>query len=135
MPSIKRRPFFTSHCLFEPEGASALNYLKKRGIVLPVIKKFGLGYAPESWDMLLHAFAAKGLLRKRYEGGLAKGKRRKDKKTYDMFRNRVMFPIINASGKVIAFGGRVTGQQFAEIFEFLGYRVLIKGKTFMQLIY
>lgn len=101
----KEAALFYHRCLFEPEGASALNYLKKRGIVLPVIKKFGLGYAPESWDMLSTHLQQKGFSVSDMKAAwLVK---EKDKKTYDMFRNRVMFPIINASGKVIAFGGRV----------------------------
>lgn len=101
----KETALFYHRCLFEPNGANALRYLKQRGIGLPVIKKFGLGYAPENWDMLFTHLQQKGFSVSDMKAAwLVK---EKDKKTYDMFRNRVMFPIINASGKVIAFGGRV----------------------------
>lgn len=79
-------------------------YLKKRGIEDRTIKKFGLGYAPDSWDALYSFFKEKGTDEKLLaELGLLS---QKDGKYYDKFRNRVIFPIINTAGKVIGFGGR-----------------------------
>lgn len=82
-------------------------YMKKRGLDDGILKKFGIGYADEKWDSLYTYFKNKGVEEKiLLELGLiseSKGK------YYDKFRNRVMFPIINTSGKVIGFGGRAIG--------------------------
>jgi len=90
-------------------GDKASQYLKKRGLSDAIIKKFGLGFAPDRWHELIDFMKRKGygteLL---YKAGLiVKGR---DKEGYcDKFRNRVMFPIIDLKGNVIAFGGRVIG--------------------------
>ena len=79
-------------------------YMQRRGIADSTIKKFGLGYADESWDSLYNYFKNKGTDEKiLVELGLLS---EKGGKYYDKFRNRVMFPIMNTSGKVIGFGGR-----------------------------
>lgn len=82
-------------------------YMKNRGLDDATLKKFGIGYADEKWDSLYNYFKAKGVdVKLLLELGLiseSKGK------YYDKFRNRVMFPIINTSGKVIGFGGRAIG--------------------------
>lgn len=82
-------------------------YMKNRGLDDGILKKFGIGYADEKWDSLYTYFKKKGVEEKiLLELGLiseSKGK------YYDKFRNRVMFPIINTSGKVIGFGGRAIG--------------------------
>ena len=84
-------------------------YMAKRGIEDRTIKKFGLGYAPDSWDALYSHFKAKGVDEKiLVELGLLS---EKDGKYYDKFRNRVIFPIINTAGKVIGFGGRALSDQ------------------------
>ena len=83
------------------------SYMKKRGIEDAILKKFGIGYADESWDSLYQYFKAKGTDEKvLLELGLIS---EKNGKYYDKFRNRVIFPIINTSGKVIGFGGRAIG--------------------------
>lgn len=84
----------------------AIDYLKARGLTGEVAARFGIGYAPEGWQNLQSIFPdyqsdallAAGLV---IDGD--KGRR------YDRFRDRVMFPIINQKGEVIAFGGRVIG--------------------------
>ena len=82
-------------------------YMKKRGIEDPILKKFGIGYADDSWDSLYHYFKNKGVEEKLLlELGLIS---EKDGKYYDKFRNRVIFPIINTGGKIIGFGGRAIG--------------------------
>ncbi len=100
--------FFHS-CLFEntDEAKNALAYLtEKRGLEISVIKHFGLGFAPNSYDRLSKYMLAKGYTYDELVQGFLCGK--SDRGTYfDAFRNRVMFPIIDVSGNVIAFGGRV----------------------------
>lgn len=103
MNKIAAQYYFNT--LHSPKGAEALAYLKRRGVGEPVIKRFGLGYAPDAWDGVTGLLKAKGfaegLIR---ESGLVSVK---DGRLFDTFRNRVMFPIINVFGDVIAFGGRV----------------------------
>ncbi len=98
--------FFHS-TLWTGEGAEALNYLYKRGLNDSDIRRFGLGAAPKGWDALQRHMAEQGfddaLLEK---AGLVV---RKDGRAYDMFRGRAIFPIINAQGRVVGFGGRAMG--------------------------
>ncbi|NVM75077.1 DNA primase [Duganella sp. SG902] len=91
---------------------NAIAYLKNRGLTGEIAARFGLGYAPPGWDNLRSVFpdydatvlAESGLVIDRVDedGG--------NKKRYDRFRERVMFPIKNTKGQVIAFGGRVLDQ-------------------------
>ncbi|MBQ9961690.1 MAG: DNA primase [Firmicutes bacterium] len=84
-------------------------YMQKRGISDQIIKKFGLGYADGNWDSLYKHFKAKGVSEKLLvELGLLS---EKDGRYYDKFRDRVIFPIINTSGKVIGFGGRALSNE------------------------
>lgn len=100
---------FFNTCLNDPKNKEALDYFLKRGLSPNTIRKFGLGYAPNEWRALLNYMKSKGFTE--HELVLANLVRRSDKdgKTnyYDNFRNRVMFPIIDLRGNVIAFGGRV----------------------------
>ena len=93
--------------LWTEEGAEALAYLYGRGLTDSDIRRFGLGASPHAWDGLLRHLEEQGydaqLLEK---AGLAV---RKDAKSYDMFRARAIFPIINAQGRVLGFGGRAMG--------------------------
>lgn len=88
-----------------PNPGSA--YLEKRGLSEPLIKEFGIGYAPEGWDHLIRHLQAKGYDLKLLEKAGLVVARENRSGYYDRFRNRVMFPIQDARGKVIAFGGRV----------------------------
>ncbi|MBR1821520.1 MAG: DNA primase [Clostridia bacterium] len=93
--------------LWTDEGADALNYLYGRGLNDSDIRRFGLGASPKGWDGLLHHLEAQG-----FEPGLLEKSGlvvRKDNRFFDMFRGRVMFPIINAQGRVLGFGGRAMG--------------------------
>lgn len=92
--------------LYSPEGKEALDYFRGRGYTDATIRHFGLGYAPAGWDFLLRSLREKGfrqdelraayLIREGRSGG-----------SYDVFRNRVIIPIIDIRGNVIGFGGRV----------------------------
>ncbi len=92
--------------LTKPSGKAALDYLLGRGLEPKTIKHFGLGYAPNEWTRLTDLLASKGY---RYDDMVAAQLSRKSEKSgryYDVFRDRVMFPIIDLRGNVIGFGGR-----------------------------
>ena len=100
---------FFHNYLFSPEGAQGLQYYKSRGYSKKTLVRFGMGYAPDDWRKLLMHMRQKGYsYEELYEANLA-NKSEKNGKTnfYDSFRNRVMVPIIDARGNVVAFGGRV----------------------------
>ncbi len=102
---------FFHETLMGPRGGPGREYLIGRGLTKKTVRTFGLGYAPESWDTLLTHLAALGFSdeemltaavvsrAKRGRGGL-----------YDQFRGRVIFPIIDLRGNVVAFGGRTLGE-------------------------
>ncbi|MCF0123005.1 MAG: DNA primase [Ruminiclostridium sp.] len=91
-----------------PVGREGLEYLRGRGLSKGTMTRFGLGFAPESWDGLIKAMADKGFdKRDLLDAGLAVSNQKGG--IYDRFRNRVMFPIIDLRGDVIGFGGRVLG--------------------------
>ena len=99
--------FFYS-CLKTPEGKAALDYMAKRELTQTTATNFGLGYAPDTWDSLLNAMKAKGYSDyELFDAGLV----RKGKKGgfYDVYRNRLMFPVIDVKGDVIGFSGRILG--------------------------
>ena len=89
------------------EGAAALSYLYSRGLNDHDICISGLGASPRGWDTLTRYLEEKGFDRKLLvRAGLCV---EKDGRVYDMFRSRVIFPIINPQGKVLGFGGRAMG--------------------------
>ena len=100
---------FYHTCLMDPKNKDALDYFLKRGLSISTIRRFGLGYAPNDWRELINHLKSLGFTD--HELVLANLARRSDKNGranyYDNFRNRVMFPIIDLRGNVIAFGGRV----------------------------
>jgi DNA primase len=100
---------FYHETLFSPAGAPALEYLRRRGLSDGVIRKFGLGASPEDWSVLTDRLVEKGYtLDELVLAGLTVRKRKEDGRDrhFDMFRSRAMFPIIDAYGNVLAFGGR-----------------------------
>ena len=90
----------------ETGRAIGLSYFKERGFQESTIKKFRLGYCPEGWDTFTKAALANGY---KLEYLLTTGltKQSENGKTYDFYRGRVIFPIHNASGKTVGFGGRI----------------------------
>lgn len=89
------------------EGMEALAYLESRGMLRVTIRTYGLGYAPDRFDGLLNAANEAGINEQYlFEAGLIKYGRNGES-AFDAFRHRLMFPIFNASGRVIGFGGRV----------------------------
>lgn len=99
--------FFARNLHEAPEGKVAGAYLEDRGLDREAMKRFGLGWAPSSGDALLRQ------LKPKYPEALldASGLFSRDQggRLYDRFRRRIMFPIANDSGKVVAFGGRAMG--------------------------
>lgn len=89
-----------------PEGKIGLDYLKSRQLSASTIKSFGLGYAPDSWDALHKHLRNLGYTDDLIFQADLISKRQNSSGYYDRFRNRVMFPIIDLRGNVIAFGGR-----------------------------
>ena len=98
---LKAAHFYRSALRDAPQ---AIEYLKKRGLSGEIAKKFGVGYAPEGWQNLERVFdnyqskalVAVGLVKQNDEG-----------RRFDLFRDRIMFPIVDVRGNVIGFGGRV----------------------------
>ena len=91
--------------LLAPEGKAALDYLTGRGLLPRTIKHFGLGYAPPGWNGLTDLLKKKGFSGEEMEAACLARKGRNGG-YYDVFRDRVMFPIIDLRGNVIGFGGR-----------------------------
>ena len=84
-----------------------LSYFAGRNLSPQTIKKYGLGYAPDSWDSLYRYMKSKGFSDEILTDAWLCTKSPKNGKLYDIFRNRVMFPILDLRGNIIAFGGRV----------------------------
>lgn len=96
-------------CLFDPViGSVGMNYLKnERKLSDSVIKHFGIGFAPNGYNGFTAHMKKLGFKENELVEGFLCGKSEKTGKAYDYFRNRVIFPILDTSGNVIAFGGRV----------------------------
>jgi DNA primase len=95
--------------------ARAKQYVQNRGVTSETLERFGIGYAPNSWNDVLRRFGGTEEARKQLsELGLIiereRGQVREGERHYDRFRDRVMFPIRDARGRVIAFGGRIIDQ-------------------------
>ena len=91
--------------LMSPGGKWALDYLTGRGLTVKTIKHFGLGAAPDSWDALIRHLKEKGYTESDMLAANVIGKSQRGS-LYDRFRKRVMFPIINIRGNIVAFSGR-----------------------------
>lgn len=92
--------------LSRPEGAGVVEYLKQRRISVRTATNFGLGASLDSWDSLITAMLQKGYHKSELlAAGLAV--QNQNGRIYDKFRNRLMFPVIDVRGDVVAFGGRV----------------------------
>jgi DNA primase len=117
--------FFQQQLREHPQGKLAVTYLKERGLSGEVARDFGVGYAPDGWDNLIKALsepcsvlAAAGMvIEKDNNSGC-----------YDRFRHRVIFPIHDQRGRVIAFGGRVLGDDTPKYLNSPETPVFHKGK-------
>ena len=107
---------FYHDTLFTPDGSASLTYLRNRGLSDSVIRKFGLGAAPDKWTALTDHLLTMGFsLDELSSAGLTVLKTPKEQggkqHYFDMFRNRAIFPIIDMYKNVIAFGGRSLGKE------------------------
>lgn len=82
-------------------------YIKKRGVADSTIREFRIGFAPQSWDFLLKALIQKGFKPEEIEKAGLVIKSEDDNSWYDRFRSRIMFPIMDANGRVVGFSGRI----------------------------
>ena len=97
---------FYYQTLQQPEGQGVRDYLERRKISRPTAVKFGMGASPDSWDALLLAMTKKGYSKRELlDAGLVV--QNKNGRLYDKFRNRLMLPVIDTRGDVVAFGSRV----------------------------
>ena len=92
--------------LLSNQGKEAVAYLQKRGFEMPVIRKFGIGFAPDSWDETVLYLKKQGFHEAELLQGWLAGRSSRTGRLYDQFRNRVMFPVFDLRGNVIAFSGR-----------------------------
>ena len=98
--------FFHSQ-LYAPVGKNALEYALGRGMSKSTLTKFGIGYAPDSWDALVKAMRQKGYTDQELKDSGLVTVSQKNGNIFDRFRDRLMFPIIDVRGNVIGFGGRI----------------------------
>lgn len=110
---------FFHQTLFTPAGQPMLDYLKRRGVSDGIIRKFGLGAAPDAWDALTRHLQEMGYTEEelrlcsltvvREAEPATESAPARPRRAFDMFRNRAIFPIIDQYGNVLAFGGRTLG--------------------------
>jgi len=102
--------FFTRQISGTPEGKAARAYLEDRGLDSNAIERFGIGYAPSAGDALTRLLKQKYPEKLLGESGLV-SRGEQGGRLFDRFRRRIMFPIANESGKIVAFGGRALGDE------------------------
>jgi DNA primase len=123
---------FFENNLFSANGSLALKYLYQRGLNNSHIKKFRLGFSPDSYELLLTHLKSKGFSDAQLlaSGVIAKNN---SGKLYDKFRNRIIFPITNNKGKIIAFGGRILGDGQPKYLNSSETELFKKGKNLYNL--
>ncbi len=124
---------FYTQSLWEPAGQKCRGYLDKRGVDLEVARRFGLGYAPEGWNALLAAMAKLSIPEEQLvQAGLVLP-RQIGSGFYDRFRGRLLFPIRDLQGRVIAFGGRALGAEEPKYLNSPETPLYVKGQTLYAL--
>jgi len=101
--------FFKQQLKDHPTRDQAVSYLKARGLSGEIARDYGLGFAPPGWDNLLQHLGKTNHERQMLIDGGMVIEKPEENKTYDRFRERIMFPIRDLRGRVIAFGGRIIG--------------------------
>jgi len=121
--------FFRSALLQSPAAAAARRYLAGRGLSPEITERFQIGYALPEWDALLEFLVKKGCKpRAVAEAGLVV-EREGGTGYYDRFRNRIMFPIWDATGRVVGFGGRVTDESLPKYVNTPETPFFVKGRN------
>lgn len=105
--------FYQAQLIQHPDKKKATDYLSKdRGLSGQIAKVFGLGYAPSGWDNLLKHVGTRAESQEQlFHGGMLIEKKEQSGQYYDRFRDRIIFPIRDSRGRVIAFGGRAFGDE------------------------
>ncbi|MBO5040984.1 MAG: DNA primase [Clostridia bacterium] len=103
---------FFHECL--KKSKEAQEYVAKRKLSTALIKHFGVGYAPNDFEALAKHLRSKGYTQEEMKEGFLCSISKKNGKSYDIFRNRIMFPIIDVKGDIIAFGGRTLSNDKSE---------------------
>lgn len=100
--------FFRDCLMDEQYGKEGLRYLTEiRGLDRGIIRRFGLGFAPDHWWLLTDTLRKQGFTEEEMIAGFLCKRSEKNGRLFDLFRNRVIFPVIDTAGNVVAFGGRV----------------------------
>ena len=123
--------FFVRQLESTPEGKAARGYLTDRGLDAEAIARFGLGYAPSGGDALLRHLKTKYPEKLVEMAGLAS--RDPSGRAHDRFRRRIIFPISNESGKVVAFGGRALGDDLPKYLNSPETPIYIKSSVLYHL--
>ncbi|MDY0191549.1 MAG: DNA primase [Desulfuromonas sp.] len=99
--------FYHQLLVNDPRAAQARGYIRRRGFTSDIVRRFRLGYAPDGWNNLCEHFQHKGIDAEQAKqlGLIRTGS--ENRPDYDMFRQRLLFPIDDTSGNIVAFGGRV----------------------------
>ena len=116
-----------------PEGRSARDYLQGREITEETRKTFRLGYAPDSWDALSSHLRQKGASQGQIDRSGLVSKKEETGRTYDRFRGRLIFPVMDIQGKPIAFGGRTLKNEDAKYINSPETAVYVKGRNLFGL--
>src|SRR5215203_239639 len=115
------------------EGRIARDYLKQREISEETVKTFRLGYAPDSWDSLLNYLRNKGAPQEHIDRSGLVAKKEDTNRSYDRFRGRLMFPVLDAQGRPIAFGGRTLKGEDAKYINSPETAAYVKGRNLFGL--
>jgi len=125
--------FYCSALIDSGEGQAALEYLQKRGIEPETIKQCSMGYSPDGGNALIGVMKKKGYsLQSLEECGLVKHSE-DGSRSYDRFRGRIMFPIADVQGRVIAFGGRAMGERQPKYLNSPETKLYIKSRNLFGL--
>jgi len=128
---MKEAGRFFNEQLYTPAGAACLSYVQKRGLNKSIVTRFGIGFAPDSWQALVDAMRKKGYTDKEMIDADLVGE--KNGRIYDRYRNRLMFPVIDVRGNVIGFSGRVLDNSTPKYINTSETLIFNKGKNLFGL--
>lgn len=118
--------FFQHQLKVHPQASKAIDYLKARGLSGEIVKQWEIGYAPPEWDTVLNTFG-KSQTQQQQLFDLKLITENDNRRRYDFFRDRIMFPIRDKRGRVIGFGGRVLGDGSPKYLNSPETRIFHKG--------
>jgi DNA primase len=124
---------FYADALWARDGARARAYVEGRGVDLEVARRFGLGFAPEGWNALLSHMAREGVSETELVAAGLALPRQNAAGFYDRFRGRLLFPIRDPQGRVVAFGGRAMGPEEPKYLNSPETALYVKGQTLYAL--